>query len=135
MASGSGRYAIGRFFVTTQADQEHGLKSGRSKHGGSKRVKKYGMPLSYPEPTIQEETSPNDPEVNIGMSQGEWGRAVQQGERLVFLFNFFSFRPGSGRVSHQRRHMSGHCRCTGVLTSVSRGGACVYIFAFPFVCE
>lgn len=71
MASGSGRYAIGRFFVTTQADQEHGLKSGRSKHGGSKRVKKYGMPLSYPEPTIQEETSPNDPEETTGVTGGK----------------------------------------------------------------
>ncbi|KAK8746418.1 hypothetical protein OTU49_017010 [Cherax quadricarinatus] len=58
----SGRYAIGRFFVTTQTPEPEYGKSGRGKHGGTKRVKKYGMPLSYPEPTIQEETSPNDAE-------------------------------------------------------------------------
>ena len=86
MASGGGKYAIGRFFVsqTPQSQSSQNEQDSRSSHQhesshshsstkgsrkahyvshvGHKRVKKF-MPISYPEPTIQEETSPNDSEV------------------------------------------------------------------------
>ena len=83
MASGGGKYAIGRFFVSqspqtsqSQTDNDlsrstvtHSVAKGSRKaqyvgHVGHKRVKKF-MPLSYPEPTIQEETSPNEGEVHL----------------------------------------------------------------------
>ena len=84
----AGRYAIGRFFVTTQQSEQvdHGtVKPGRSKHGGSKRVKKYVMPLSYPEPTIHEETSPNDAEVCVRVCVRVCGRVFVYVERCLCM--------------------------------------------------
>lgn len=78
----TGKYsAIGRFRVTTEKTSSNqditpsksgtskaspvikGTRKGHHHHHSVKKLFGYGMTLSYPEPTIQEETSPNESEV------------------------------------------------------------------------
>ena len=86
----AGKYAaIGRFRVTTEkphheleaVSPKSGSKSPRKlhhhhhihhhHHHSVKKFFGYGIPLSYPEPTIQEETSPNETEV-FEKRGGDW---------------------------------------------------------------
>ncbi|KAF2367360.1 hypothetical protein FHG87_001875 [Trinorchestia longiramus] len=82
MSSSGGKYAVGRFFVSTPVDGGSGGSAGvtagatkplgrldSSSYGSAdksrKRVRKYGqynIAISYPEPTIHEETSPGEGE-------------------------------------------------------------------------
>jgi len=75
---------VGRFFVSTNSSPGGSSDTPKNAPRGSefsysdkstrKRIKKYGMqyvPLSYPEPTIHEETSPTDGEVGIFSSAKE----------------------------------------------------------------